>query len=715
MNFDEKFKLLINEAEVPDCLSPDNISIMLRNKMAEKNKKPVSSAISMKSNKRAMGLRYTAAIAACVALVAGVFAFASDDSEQLPIGYINNKGEVKEAENYSDVYQVLFNSFVKNGSVYEMPDKDNKGEQVIDNTTGTETIVNDKNKNPNTITQYNVSPQAVQGVAEADILKTDGNNLYYVANNTLNVVSTDNGKMTLLSKINIDNNVPVELYIQNNKLYVISNNTVEVPYEIKKPAETTAQTSETDKTADDAASSSVKKGTKTIDATVPADTSVTNQTTATTDEKAPEETAAPEFLPPSTVLQNNVVVDVYDLSNKAAPVATSHYKQNGAYISSRMIDGVLYLVSNHSNYQTKPLESKDDLDNYIPSYYINDTKKLIDPKNIFIPSKVSSTSYTIVSGIDTNNGNKLVSIKAVIGDSDSMYCTSSNLYVIGTSNHLKDKDSTTITQFKLDKGKITYSSSVDVEGKLISPGAMGEFEQSFRIATNTSDEKNNKQYSNIYVFGSDLKPLGSLTNISEGQKMKSARFNGNSAYLVPDGDEKPVLINLSDKSKPKIDTEKNAVSYVPYLYPYSDNKMIGLGTEFDKKGKQVGMKLTMFDSKDPDNLSEISSISLKGSISEVFSDVIINRQIFFCDPDKNIFGIPTITKGEYGVKSLYYFISYEEGTGFTQKGVLEYNDINNNYDFNRGAIVNDVFYAFSNGRIVSAQLSDFKVIQTLNI
>ena len=249
MKFDDKVKMMLNEAEVPDCLSPDNISIMLRNKMDEKTKKPVSSAINMKSNKRAMAFRYTAAIAACIALVFGVTAFINNDSDKLPIGYIKNDGEVKEAENYSDVYKALFDNFVKNGTAYEGIEKNTSGEKVINNTTGTETIINNTKDNDGTVTQYSFPSQTADGVEKADIVKTDGNNLYYVANSSLNVVSLNNGKMNLLSKMNTGDNIPVELYLLENKLVVVSNNTVEVPYQIK-PQAGTAKADETVVTSD---------------------------------------------------------------------------------------------------------------------------------------------------------------------------------------------------------------------------------------------------------------------------------------------------------------------------------------------------------------------------------------------------------------------------------------------------------------------------------
>lgn len=704
MKFDDKVKMMLNEAEVPDCLLPDNISIMLRNKMAEKNKKPVSSAISMKSNKRAMAFRYTAAIAACIALVFGVTAFINNDSDKLPIGYIKNDGEVKEAENYSDVYKALFDNFVKNGTAYEGIEKNTSGEKVINNTTGTETIINNSKDNDGTVTQYSFPSQTADGVEKADIVKTDGNNLYYVANSSLNVVSINNGKMKLLSKMNTGDNIPVELYLLGNKLVVVSNNTVEVPYQIK-PQAGTAKSDETVVTS--VAKNQPDSSSKNVDeTTTPSETSVTSSETSVAIETFSDITV------PSTILQNNTVVMVYDISDKAAPKLISDFRQNGEYISSGMINGSIYLVTNHSNYQTKPLESQDDLDNYVPSYYINNKKAFIDPKDIFIPSKVMSTKYTIVSLLDMNNEPVMSSIKAVLGDSSSVYCSGTGLYVFGSTNAIKNKDATSIIKFKFDNGKVSYSSNATVEGKIINEFSVIESDNSFKVVTNVTAAKN--KYADVFIFDTNLTPLGSISNVSDGKAVNAVRFEGKYAYLSAENAEKAIVINLSDNAAPKKE-DKNVSDFSVYLNKYSENKYVGLGAEYDEKGTQTGIKLSMYENSDG-GFKELSSISLGGKFSDKLLGSVVDSRGLFIDSQNGIFGIPTVSDEEYGIKNMYYVVTYDKDAGFTQKGALEYKDIkNSNFQFVRGITVNDVFYALSEGRIVSAQSSDFKVIDALNI
>ena len=722
MSFEQQINGLINEIEVPDCLSPENIALMLKQKTADKNIKPSVPAISMKSKKQAIIFRSTAAIAACIALAFGVTAYIGNNGTALPIGYIKNDGEVKEAENYSEVYKVIQDAFVKNGKVINNNKDVPYANEISPNGTNTHKPNNTSATNAeiNAEINYQLSAEKVEGVYEADIVRTDGNNLYYVANNSLYTVSTANGKMTLLSKTERPNNYAVEMFINGNKLILISNNVVQIPYEVKT-AETTAKVTEATTTAvTDTSPTEGTTGTNSTQTTVDSQTATSDTTTVTslsTTSQAGTDSSVAEPTIPSTILQSNTVVEMYDITDKNAVKLLTTYKQNGTYISARMIDNSIYLVTNYSNYQAKPLQNETQLDTYVPSYFINNNKTYIDAKNIVMPSKVNSTSYSIVSGLNIQQSdNPLVSIKAVLGNVNNVYCSDGNLYVVGDLPSNKDKNSSIITRFKIASGNVVYNSNASVEGALINQISMGEYDNSFRIATTTTDSKTQKHYSNIFILGSDLKPLGSVTKLCEDQDVAVVRFDKNTAYLVTEESGNPIAVSLSDKTNPKIVEDKNATSYSVYLHKYTDTKLLGIGAEVDDKGNQTGLKLSIYDSSNPSSLKEISSVSIKDAkLSESFLDEVINRKAIMVDSEKNIIGIPTVANGDYGVKNMYYVFSFDETNGLVQKGFLEYNDVEPNADFNRGIISGDILYVFSNQRIVSAQLSDLKVIQQFKL
>lgn len=710
---------MIDEAEVPDILSPQNISIMLQKEVAKKNINHTSSAISMNTNKRAKISRYTVAIAACVALALGVTAFVNDNSAGLTVGYTDKDSEVKEAQDYSDVYNVLFDNFVKNGTSFEGVYDTSTGEKIIDNTTDTVTIVNDNNDNKS-VSTYNIEPSLADEIASCDILKTNGNNLYYVSGNSVKVVSTDNGKLSLVKEITTEN-TPVELFIQGNRLFVISNNKVLIPYNVgEQPVSTMAETttasettisvpSESETSVEEVAASSDSVNTdeeKTTEQTPVSETTpVTSETVVTTHGA---DLLSGDEIPvvPTSVTQLNTVVDTYDISDINNISSVCQYKQNGSYVSSKVINGCIYLVTDHSNYQTKPLENQDDLDNYVPCYYVNGEKKYIDPTSIFIPSKVNSTSYMIVSSIDISSSVNLTAIKAVLGNANTAYFTANELYVTGNANTVNNKPTTSVIKFTLDNG-LNYSSNAIVEGICPSEYFIDRNADNFAIVTNTVTS--NKSFSELFVFNNSLELCG---KIALGNKAQSVRFEDNNVYITFNGSDKCSLVSFADPTNPVI-SDENLPASVCGLKKYNDNTYLGIGTECDENGKETGTKVTLY-SKSENGFTEKASASIEGFINkDTVNSSYIDKESLFIDSEGNI-GIATTVSDQYGIKNMYKILSYSQEKGLEVKYSLEYKDIkNSDFSFNRAFTSGDQMYILSDGRMISAQVSDLKVIDTL--
>lgn len=71
---------------------------------------------------------------------------------------------------------------------------------------------------------YSETNNQVAGVDEADMLKTDGEYIYTITDNTVFIVKAYPGKdAEVVSKIKFDNNYPVSLFIKGDKLAVIGN------------------------------------------------------------------------------------------------------------------------------------------------------------------------------------------------------------------------------------------------------------------------------------------------------------------------------------------------------------------------------------------------------------------------------------------------------------------------------------------------------------
>ena len=231
MNNDDRIKNAMQNHEVPKELEPENISKMLKDKKIDKSKIKSSSNIS----RRARIVRFTAAAAACAVLVTGVLSIynynkngltdgglkSSHSSQSTSTESTNKLGNyMAGANSYNEIYDAITKSYKQqqkeedNGggiagffkyifgshSDYEntkdtvdgvasgvtssahassademAPEED---AEYSDNMSGT----GDSDDFSNTITQ-------VEGVEEADIIKTDGKNVFYTVGQKLYAVT----------------------------------------------------------------------------------------------------------------------------------------------------------------------------------------------------------------------------------------------------------------------------------------------------------------------------------------------------------------------------------------------------------------------------------------------------------------------------------------------------------------------------------------------
>ncbi len=66
---------------------------------------------------------------------------------------------------------------------------------------------------------------------------------------------------------------------------------------------------------------------------------------------------------------------------------------------------------------------------------------------------------------------------------------------------------------------------------------MDEYKGNFRIATTTAQQSMSKdmgasESNHVYILDSSLKIVGKVENIAPGEKIYSARFMGDKAYMV---------------------------------------------------------------------------------------------------------------------------------------------------------------------------------------
>lgn len=667
MTFEERLNELIDEVEVPDELSPENIALMLKAKTTQSKMETEHINIKSVPSVHAQRLRIikmtAASVAACAVIGTGLIAYNSQNESD--IGTIDETIEYNaiSPNDYDDLYSIYTGIYFSADP--EQEDKDNAPES--DRNDENVPAISDAPTEPED-TLSELSAYDFQGAAkglanDADIVKSDGTNLYCISGGKLYIVSLDT--MEIVSVIENKLSPPVELYIDGDRLILVSKENEEIQI-----VEGSSSSSEI----------------TTSDSVVPA----AGSDTLSADEKNADPNRT------ESVSRANVAVDIYDLKDKSNPKLTTFYKQNGKYTSSKLVDGVLYLVSDHSDYRTAPLSDGASLDSFVPAYSLNGNRQFVAPEDIMVPANANSTDYTVVSAIGCNSDTPEVTVKAVLGTSKNVYCSADTLYTVGVGKSSSGVDYSIITSFDLSKGTgITYKASSSVAGRVISKYSMNEYNGNFRIATEISDE--NGISTSVYVLDSELKVINSAGALLAGQTVSAVRFEDTFASLFTSNDTPALVLDLA--SDPPVQSQSLANTSA-YLYGYSDTKLCGI----DKKADGNGLTLTMYDA---DNGLMLNSIDFAEDIGEVNSKALTDRRAVLID--SGMIGVPVYSYSEFGVNNLYYVFSYDDEAGFTLKGKIEYVELDDSAVFERAAVNEDMLYIFSEKKVVSVRLGDFKV------
>ena len=399
----------------------------------------------------------------------------------------------------------------------------------------------------------------------------------------------------------------------------------------------------------------------------------------------------------------NVVIDIYTISSDSLTHIKT-YKQNGEYNSARIDDnGVLYLVTGYSNYRGAPLDENADLDNYVPGYYIDGEKHYVAAEDITVPQGANNTDYTIISSVKCSEPVN-ISVKAVLGSNANAFCSDDTLYV-AFSGTKDGKSYTAVTSFAISESGLSYKASGTVEGELISRYSMAESEGGFRIACRSFDE-NGMAVTDIYTLDSSLAVISKAEGLLPGVIIGSVKFDGNYASLFENNRTDASLVVDLDQSAP-VENAETKCFIAPYVSKLSDGLMAGITACEDENGGYNGLRLELYSADSGEKISE----TVFARFPKVQSPALSDKKAMLIDTDNKIVGIPVSSVNEFGVKNQYFVFGYDEN-GFTQKGVFEYNDIDDSYTFERAVVTDGVLYIIGSGRMVSVDLDDMTVADT---
>ena len=541
-----------------------------------------------------------------------------------------------------------------------------------------ESITEDISKNEFAEATTSQTNTQVQNVDESDVVKVNGQYIYYVADQRIIIIDAKNAESSSkIAEINYqeDNFYPREIYVKNDKLIVIGNETGNYT--------TTCKTFTEGIVNDVAKIADFKTG-----------------------------------------------MILYDISNIKEPKEIRRVMLQGNYISSRMIENNVYFVANQYLYtsQIARNEIKDlNEDDYKPKYEdtaISQEEKCIGFDRIYSLEGTNDTSYLMLAGVNVESDDE-ADIKTFLGAGQYVYASEKNMYIaINKEKYGEGYEllggTTHILKFALEDGKITYKAEANIDGQVNNQFSMDENSEYFRIATTSGrlwnmDESTSN---NLYILNDKLEEVGKITGFAKEEKIYSVRYVGDKAYVVTFKQTDPLfVIDLSNSANPQILGELKLPGYSTYLHPYDETHIIGFGYETKENGTRVttdGLKMVMFDVTDFSNPQVLFKVNI-GDSKYMYSELLYNHKSMLFSKEKNIIAFPLYSSAGMKTNSRAAIYEIDLEKGFTLKG--EIGNVTNEYlkQVERIVFVNDTYYTLSKSLVKVANMNTLEVVKEIEI
>lgn len=485
---------------------------------------------------------------------------------------------------------------------------------------------------------YSDTDVQVEGVMEGDIVKTDGRYIYTLqkgsTGSSVTIYSVNGKEVAKVSDIDMENCNVNEMYVEKNRLIVISslweeNNRRYEDKDIYYPSSGTTQ------------------------------------------------------------------ITIYDIENPAYPEKLLSQKQSGNFTTSRISGGYLYTFSQYS-VNTAKLE-KDTPETYIPRIndtciksenvrcisndascrYMVMTSLLLDGTSEF------SDSICALGGADV-----------YYVSNENIYCTN-RANSSGIFDGIFSGSFTNISKYSYDNGSFRFVAKRKVRGIIKDSYYMHEYKGNLCYVY-TRTHSNGKTSNGIVTLDSHLKKLGELDKLGKDERIYSSYYMDNIAYFVTYRETDPVFaVDLSDASNLKLLSELKIPGFSSYLHSFGDGLLLGIGQEESNEDNDWEMcaKLSIFSIKDNHDIQEICKKLLRSdSKRELLSSTVAadNHKAVFVDEERKLFGfgIQYDTYTQSKLDSRYEVYSYAGNKLqkiLSQKNVFSYSDV-------RGIRIGEYFY-----------------------
>lgn len=373
-----------------------------------------------------------------------------------------------------------------------------------------------------------------------------------------------------------------------------------------------------------------------------------------------------------------------DVSDPAAPVALSETELEGGQVSSRLTGETARLVlSALPDYEDTG--GSDDEPTWLPTATTTDlitgeitTDPLFGCEAIAYPERFAGLGLIAVVTLDLSGAMTTTDVDAVMTDGTTVYASASSLYVAtaaldppqdpGLVDRFRSAlggpepmtvpvppmvEDTTIHRFDTaDAATTTYSSSGDVDGRIINEWSFSEHEGYLRVATtegNSWETGGGESESSITVLAESdgrLEQVGKVGGLGPGEEIFGVRFVEDMGYVVTFEQTDPLYtVDLSSPEDPQTLGELKIAGYSAYLHPVGEGRLLGIGQAGTATGILTGAQASLFDVADAASPERLATLSLSGEDEYGTASAEWDHRAFMFSPERSLAVVPVESYG----------------------------------------------------------------------
>lgn len=362
---------------------------------------------------------------------------------------------------------------------------------------------------------------------------------------------------------------------------------------------------------------------------------------------------------------SGTTLSLYDVGDPADPELVSTLQLDGWVASARLVDGVARVVLNAqpvglpfttpegsglraeraATEKNRQIIEESTVDNWIP-YYIRtgadgreDEGSLLPCEQVHHPRDFSGLGTTTVLSLDLYGDLSPQGGAAVLAGGETVYASAERLYVATNRwvdweglpesdfREANERYATDLHAFDItDPDSARYVGSGSVRGHVMSQWSMSSHEGVLRVATTDGSpwwgERGELPVTQSYVTtfaerDGELVQLGQVGGLGKGERIYAVRFMADIGYVVTFRETDPLYtLDLSDPQDPRVLGELKILGYSAYLHPVGEDLVLGVGQDATEDGQTQGLQLSLFDVSDLSDPQRIHQVTLENAYTE---------------------------------------------------------------------------------------------------